>query len=139
MVQHDQHMKPIIPPKYNVGFKVYRTDINLLRELEPWCSRIYLDSGSDYRYDYVKEEQQNTIFDIDERVKMYGIADITEYHDVVVEFNAQKLTPENFQILVNLSKLLQDSGEVGEMEYDIFKFYIKSLNTYEKDLIVCSK
>ena len=55
----------------------------------------------------------------------------------VVEFDCQKLTPQNFQIIVNLSEMLQDSGEVGEMEYDIFKFYIKSLKTYEKELIVC--
>jgi hypothetical protein len=33
--------------------------------------------------------------------------------------------------------MLKDSGEVGEMEYDIFKFNIKSLNTYEKEIIVC--
>ena len=70
------------------------------------------------------------------RIKMYGTADITEYHDVVVEFDAQKLTPQNFQILVNLSKMLQDSGEIGVMEYEIFKFHIKSLDTYEKDLIL---
>jgi len=36
-----------------------------------------------------------------------------------------------------LSEMLKDSGEVGEMEYDIFKFNIKSLNTYEKEIIVC--
>jgi len=58
---------------------------------------------------------------------------------VTVKFDCNKLTAQNFQILVNLSELLQDSGEIGEMEYDIFKFYIKSLNTYEKDLIFCSK
>ena len=40
-------------------------------------------------------------------------------------------------MLVNLSEMLQDSGEIGEMEYDIFKFYINSLETYEKNLIVC--
>jgi hypothetical protein len=131
-------MKPIIPPKYDIGFKVYRTDINLLRELEPWCSKIYLDSGSDYRIDYIKEEQPNTQFNLDERVMMYGNADLTKYHDVVVEFNAEKLTSDNFQILVNLSKLIQDSGEIGEMEYDIFKFHIKSLQTHEQDLIVCT-
>ena len=68
---------------------------------------------------------------------MYGNADITGYHDIVVEFDAQKLTQENFQTIVNLSKLLQDSGEVGEMEYDIFKFYIKSLKSYENNLTVC--
>ena len=137
MVQHDEYMKPIIPPKYDVGFKVYNTDINLLKELEPWCSCIYLDYGSDYTHEYKKEEQPNTSFNLDERIKMYGNADITGYHDIVVEFDAQKLTQENFQTIVNLSKLLQDSGEVGEMEYDIFKFYIKSLKSYENNLIVC--
>jgi glycosyltransferase involved in cell wall biosynthesis len=138
MVQHDRFMKPIIPPKYDIGFKVIRTNIDLLRELEPWCSKIYLDSGSDYRIDYIKEEQPNTQFNLDERVMMYGNADLTKYHDVVVEFNAEKLTSDNFQILVNLSKLIQDSGEIGEMEYDIFKFHIKSLQTHEQDLIVCT-
>jgi len=33
--------------------------------------------------------------------------------------------------------MLQDSGEVGEMEFDIFKLYINSLQTYEDKLIVC--
>ncbi len=136
MVQHDEYMKPIIPPKYDVGFKVYNTDINLLRELEPWCSCIYLDFGSDYMTEYKKEEQPNTMFDLGKRIKMYGTADITEYHDIVVEFDAQKLTPQNFQILVNLSKMIQDSGEIGVMEYEIFKLHIKSLDTYEKDLIL---
>ena len=45
------------------------------------------------------------------------------------------MTPENFQILVELSEILKESGEVGEMEYDIFKFNIKKLDTYEKELI----
>jgi len=136
-VKHDKLMYPIIPPKYDVGFKVYHTDINLLRELEPWCSKIYLDSGSDYRYTYVKEEQPNTQFNLGEKIKMYGIADITKYHDVVVEFDAQKLTAHNFQILVNLSEILKESGEVGEMELEIFKFKITSLNTYESNNISC--
>ena len=137
MVRHDELMYPIIPPKYDVGFVVENGDTNMLKELEPWCSCIYLDFGSDYMTEYRKEEQPDTDFNLSERIKMYGTADITDFHDVVVEFDAQKLTQENFQIIVNLSKLLQDSGDVGEMEYDIFKFYIKSLNTYEKDLIFC--
>jgi len=137
MVKHDAHLKPIIPPKYDIGFKVYNADKNLLRELEPWCNCIYLDFGSDYMTEYKKEEQLDTSFNLDERIKMYGNTDITKYHDIVIEFDAQKLTPQNFQIIVNISEMLQDSGEVGEMEYEIFKFYIKSLDTYEEELIVC--
>ena len=88
-------------------------------------------------HEYKKEEQPDTDFNLDERVKLYGNADITKYHDIVVEFDAQKLNPKNFQVIVSISELLQDSGEVGEMEYEIFKFYIKSLDTYEEELIVC--
>ena len=72
-----------------------------------------------------------------ERIKLYGNSKISELHDICIEFDCQKLTPQNFQVIVNLSQMLQDSGEIGEMEYSIFKFYIKSLKTYEKDLIVC--
>ena len=46
-----------------------------------------------------------------------------------------KLNVNNFQVIVKLSDILQESGEVGEMELEIFKFKIKSMKTYEKDLI----
>ena len=136
MVKHDNMMYPIIPPKYDIGFKAYNCNVNLLRELEPWCSKIYLDYGSDYMYEYRKEEQPNTAFDLDEKIKMYGNDDLTKRHDIIVEFDCNQLNSNNFQTIVNLSEILQESGEVGEMEYEIFKFYIQSLKTYEKDLIL---
>jgi len=136
MVKHDDLMYPVIPPKYDVGFKAYNCNVNLLKELEPWCSKIYLDYGSDYMNDYRKEEQPNTAFDLDERIKMYGNDDLTKRHDIIVEFDCNQLNSNNFQTIVNLSEILQESGEVGEMEYEIFKFTIKSLKTYEKDLIL---
>jgi predicted nucleotidyltransferase len=58
-------------------------------------------------------------------------------NDIVVEFDASKLTNDNFQFLTQLSEVLQDSGEVGVvMEYDIFEIVINSLKTYEEELIV---
>ena len=135
MVKHDEYLKPIVPPKYDIGFVAYNCDKNLLRELEPWCSKIYLDSGSDYIGEYTKEEQPDTQFNLDERVKMYGNSKVSELHDICVEFDCQKLNANNFQTIVNLSEIIQQSGEVGVMEYDIFKFYINSLETYEKELI----
>ena len=136
MVKHDDLMYPVIPPKYDVGFKAYNCNVNLLKELEPWCSKIYLDYGSDYMNDYRKEEQPNTAFDLDERIKMYGNDDLTKRHDIIVEFDCNKLNSNNFQTIVNLSEILQESGDIGFMEHDIFKFHIKSLKTYEKELIL---
>ena len=136
MVKHDEYLKPIVPPKYDVGIVAYNCDKNLLRELEPWCSKIYLDSGSDYMGEYIKEEQPDTQFDLNERVKMYGNSKVSDLHDICVEFDCQKLNADNFQIIVNLSEIIQQSGEIGVMEYDIFKFYISSMDSYEKDLII---
>mgnify|MGYP003117836191 FL=1 len=138
MVQHDEYLKPIVPPKYDIGFVAYNCTKQMLYELEPWCNKIYLDlRNSNIIGKYIKEEQSNTSFDLDKKVKLYGNSKISELHDICVEFDCNKLNNQNFQVLVNLSKMLQDSGEIGEMEYDIFKLYIKSLKTYEEELIIC--
>ena len=140
MVKHDEYLKPIVPPKYDVGFVAYNCDKNMLRELEPWCSDIYLDYGSVGKYsnEYRIEEQPNTQFNLDNKIWMYGDTKPQDLkNNIVVEFNCKNLNANNFQTIVNLSEILQQSGEVGEMEFDVFKFYIKSLETYEKNLVVC--
>ena len=58
MVKHDEMMYPIIPPKYDIGFVVHNCDANLLRELEPWCSSIYIKDAS-LIVEYITEEQRN--------------------------------------------------------------------------------
>jgi len=135
MVRHDEMMKPIIPPKYDVGFMVENCDTNMLRELEPWCSDIYGDWVGHKGFGvnkYIEEEQPNTQFDLKNKIHSDHFK---SKNNIVVEFDCQKLTPQNFQILVNLSSILQESGEVGEMELEIFKFNIKSLDSYERELI----
>jgi len=139
MVKHDEMMKPIIPPKYDVGFVAENCNTNILKELEPWCSDIYGDWVGHKGYGvnkYIEEEQPNTQFDLKKKIHSYHIE---ASNDVIVEFDCTKLTPQNFQVIVNLSDILKDSGEIGEMEYDIFKITINKLKTYEKDLIEINK
>ena len=135
MVRHDEMMKPIIPPKYDIGFVVHNCNTQMLKELEPWCSDIYGDWVGHKGYgvnDYIKKEQPNTQFDLSKKIHSQHIE---PKNDVVIEFDCNLLTPQNFQILVNLSDILKDSGEVGELELEIFKFKIKKLEDYSKDLI----
>jgi glycosyltransferase involved in cell wall biosynthesis len=153
MVKHDEMMKPIIPPKYDIGFVVHNCDANLLKELEPWCSSIYIKDTS-LIVEYITEEQKNTDFDLTKRVKPYidkvnksadsllklnsRLKSSYEWknHNILVEFDAQKLNANNFQHLVNLSEIMSNSGEIGKLELEIFKFNVKSLESYEKDLIL---
>ncbi len=135
MVRHDEMMKPIIPPKYDVGFVVHNCNTQMLKEIEPWCSDIYGDWVGHKGYGvngYIKEEQPNTKFDLSKKIHSQHIE---PKNDVVVEFDCNLLSPQNFQIIVNLSDILKDSGEVGELALEIFKFKIKKLEDYSKDLI----
>ena len=56
-------------------------------------------------------------------------------NDTMVEFNPKLLNSQNFKILVQLPKILQDSGKLGEFQLEIFNIFISSLKTYEKELI----
>ena len=132
MVKHDELMYPIIPPKYDVGFVVENCDTNMLKELEPWCSNIYSNLTSKQFIEYVNKEQPDTQFDLTKRCRP---SSEEPKNNVIVKFDCRLLTPQNFQILVNLSSILQESGEVGEMELEIFKFHVKSLDSYEGELI----
>ena len=137
MVKHDELMYPIIPPKYGVGFVVENCSTDMLKELEPWCSDIYGDWLGHKGYGvnkYIEEEQKDTQFDLSKKIHSDRIK---PKNNVIVKFDCNELNQDNFQIIVNLSEILQESGDVGEMELGIFKLNIKSLKTYEKDLIFC--
>ena len=60
-------------------------------------------------------------------------------NDIVVEFDGRELTPEQFNYIAQLSEILDDSGNVGELELGIFKIKINKLETYEKELIKCER
>ena len=131
-VRHDEYLKPIIPPKYNIGFVVKNCSYQLLHMLEPWCSKIYHDLGFKEELKYIKEEQPNSMIDIDSRILTIQCE---KNIDILVEFDGGQLANEGFQFLQQLPDILKDSGEVGEMEYGIFKITINSLKTYETELI----
>ena len=90
MVKHDEYLKPIIPPKYDIGFVAYNCDKQMLYELEPWCSDIYLDYGSVGRYsnEYRVEEQSNTQFNLDNKIWMYGNTKPRDLkNNIILEFD----------------------------------------------------
>ena len=137
MVQHDEFMLPIVSPKYDIGFVVENCSTELLAQLEPWCSDIYGDWVGHKGFgvnNYIEKEQPNTTYNLSKKIHSDHFK---PKNDVVVKFDCSLLNNNYFQVLVNLSKILKDSGEVGEMELEIFKLEIKSLKTYEKELIIC--
>jgi len=132
-VKHDKYLNPIVKNKYNIGFVVKNCNLNILQALEPWCSTLYTDFKD--INSYIKNTQLYTTFNLSSRIK--PINDVKN-NDIIIEFDGHLLTQERFVFITEqLSDILTDSGEIGNMEYDIFKISIKSLKIYQNELIIC--
>ena len=128
-VKHNDVMKPIVPNRYDVGFVVRNCDEYKLALLEPWCDTIYTDVPYDR---YINAEQKNTKFNLTKKLKRY---EDQKLNDVIIEFDATKISSDSFEFFNMIQLMLEDSGQVGTLEYDIFKLSINKLNTYSKQLI----
>ena len=129
MVKHDSFMKPIIPPKYDIGIILSNSNTELVRALEPWCSTMYTDSDI---MEYIVLEQSNTSMDLKDRVKPY---DNEKNNQILVNLNAQNFNQQDFQYLNELPNILKDSGAIGEFQLGNLKITITALDTFEQKLI----
>ena len=132
--KHDQYMKPIVPPKYDIGFVIKNCNSQLLEALEPWCNRVYSDQSDQELYEYGTVEWMKTSFNIHNRVVPINIE---PSNDILVEIDGHRFGNEEYRHIQNLAEIIQGSGEVGEFELDNLKIQINDLTTYENDLIIC--
>ena len=130
--KHDEYMKPIIPPKYDIGFVINNIHEQLIGALEPWCSTIYTDDSYIPIGDYI--ENEDTSFDMNAKFKPLSSK---KENDILVEIEGRLFNQNDFQYIQQLSEIINDSGEIGSFNLGNLKITINSLNTYEKDLIVC--
>jgi glycosyltransferase involved in cell wall biosynthesis len=132
-IKNDEYSYPIIKNKYNIGFVTKNSTLMTVYNLEPWCSTLYTDFHA--LNFYLMDNQGHTKFNLRDRIKSI---DSEKSNDIIVEFDASQLTDDRINFLTSqLSDVLTESGEIGEMEYDIFKINIKSLKTYQNELVVC--
>ena len=129
-VKFEEYQCPIIPKVYNIGLVVKNCNEQLLVALEPWFSTVYVDCPID---NYIKTSQLTTAFDLTQRVKNINVK---KTNDIVIEFDAMLLNQDKFLFLTNqLPDVIAESGEVGQLEYDIFKFTINRIEPLQNRLI----
>jgi GT2 family glycosyltransferase len=131
--EKDANHQPIIAPKYNIAFKITNCAYQLLEVLEPLCDRIYTDCP--HSSEYVKKEQPNTDYDLTKRVLGIDLNDPIAENDIVVEFDARKLTQRHFELLQALPKIIKDSGEIGTFELEDFTITINTIEEYQSNLV----
>lgn len=133
-VMHDSLMKPIIPPKYDIGIKIKGGTSNLLELLEPWCSNILLDDEMQViTTHYLDKEQKNTAFDLSKKIKSTPFQSLD--NDIIVEIDQSTFSNEDFQIIQQLSQIVKQSGEIGKFEIGNLFITIDKLEEYQNSLI----
>ena len=132
MVKHDEYMKPIIPPKYDITIYAYNCTDTLLKELEPWCSSIYSDA--DY-HSYIEEEQPNTDYDLSARC--FDIMEGDEPSGIHIAFDANMINFTDLSYIHEMSSIIEMQEEVGPGTFKLgnLKITIHDLARYEMDLI----
>ena len=129
-VLHDDNMMPIVPKRYQTAFVVKNCNLMLLKVLEPWCDRIYVDEVFKVgrAWDYVEMEGENTLYDLSKRVMIIDNQNPYDYDDVIVEFDGSKLTNELFnEFIKKLPFIIEETNELGQFNLGIFDISIVSL------------
>lgn len=137
-VNHTALMHPIIKPKYDIAIVLNNSTGPLVKFLEPWCNRIFIDIDPS---PYILEEQGNTQYDLTTRVHTIGSGDPKDYHDIVVEMDGKTINDYDYNIIQHLAAIINDAGDsayLGDFEISNLKIHIQNLTEYQKDLIVCS-
>ena len=128
-IENDMYHHPILTPKYDIGFIIKNCNLELLKILEPWADTSYVD----FNYtDYLYIEKDNTSLDLNDRVKPY---DNEKNNEILVEIDGRTLTNDDFKIIQQLAKIIQDSGEVGRFTLGNLNIEIVKMNQYQTTLI----
>lgn len=129
-VMHDALMKPIVPPKYNIGIILVNSNEQLLKILEPWGDWIKVDINFD---SYIKEEQVNTSYDLTKRVLNKSSKTSS---DIFITINGENFNKTDYQYLQQISSIIQDSGEENSV-YQLGNITVKINNKteYTKQLV----
>jgi len=137
-VKHDSLMKPIIDPKYDIGFIIKNCNSKLLEILEPWCNTLYIDEGNipSMIDKYITFESANTNYDLHQRIKPY---DNEKNNEILVKIDGSDFDEQDYNIIQQLSAIIKDSGEVGEFQLGNVFISIIQFNEYQNELIFCPK
>lgn len=137
-IKNDEFQYPIVPPRYNIGYIITNSDKRVLDYYEPWCDSLFVEKEISLAVsEYINTEKKKTSYDLLSKIGFIGLDE--PKNDVLVQFDATKVTQQSVQILQQLPQILEESGEPGEFELDIFKIKIQKLENRVTELIHTNK
>ena len=128
-VLHDSLMKPIIPPKYNIGIEIINCQPQLLEFLEPWSDIISVDLSQELIESYVSKEESNTT------INLRGKINVNKESEIKVRVNGKLFNQQDYQMIQQLPQIIQQSGTLGEFKLGNLELVIQGMTEYQSNLI----
>jgi hypothetical protein len=133
-VKNDEYQYPILPHKYNVGFRLENANMETLSFFEPWCNNIWVDMSEDDITAYINKEQSTTTVDLKNKINSN-----ISVNDIEVLFDIRKVTQTHINFIIDLCQILDANElEIGNFNYDIFNLVVNKIQHYDMDLIKCN-
>jgi glycosyltransferase involved in cell wall biosynthesis len=130
-VKNDEYQHPIIPHKYNVGFHLTNSNLNVLEFFEHWADNIFVDIPESDIESYIQNEQKNTNINLRDKIN-----NTTIKNDIEVFVNINEMTQESINFIVDFTQILDSNElEVGEYQFNVFKIKVNNVKYYDDTLI----
>jgi hypothetical protein len=121
-IQNDEYQHPIIPNRFDIGYEIKNCTLNLLYNMEPLGSTIYVEDQTIIDQ-YVEDVQDQTKYDLRQRVKLIG----SEYsNDIIVELDGSRIGQEELSFIQQSAVVLSQLSESGQYEFGNMKIKVKN-------------
>ena len=111
-IKNDEYQHPIIPNKYDIGYVIKNCNLQLLYNIEPLSTTVYVENQS-LIDEYVDKFQKETRIDLRDRVKN---SKLEPKNDIVIEIDAKNITPDEVAFIEKCSEILAQLQEPGNYE-----------------------
>lgn len=133
-VQHDSYMNPIIPVKYDIGVVLSNASLELIKAIEPWVSTLYVsyEGQVDIVEEYVKEEQQNTKYDLKERVRYDNS---NRKNDILIYIDGSSFTQNDYVAIQQLPTYISNMEKFSKYRVGSMTIQTGKLTQHQNQLI----
>lgn len=112
-IKNDEYQHPIIPPKYDIGYSIKNCNLQLLYNIEPLASTVYVEDQS-LIDTYVDKFQKETKINLRDRVKTI---ESNPVNDIVIELDAKNITANEVALIERCPEVLTQLTEPGDYEF----------------------
>jgi GT2 family glycosyltransferase len=128
-VNHTPLMKPLVSPRFDIGYVIENCEPKYISTFEPWCDKMYIDCNYS---EYVNNTQPNTATNLS--TKFYPISH-PKVNSVTVGINMETFNKHDYHYLQVLHEVIHEANDTGVFELGNLKVSINNLETFENDLI----